>query len=330
MNIIPKATPTPAQPQQSSKADARARAVAMIQSQANPVANPSNVSPEELSAVRAPSTPNLGQNSTNEAPAAPEAAQVEATKAPTKEEPPLSRQYAILARKEKAIRTQAQELKAREEAVRVREEAVKATPSFDESKYIARDKLKAETLSVLANEGITYDELTNQILNTPKQDPATQAYLQRLEAKIAELEGKTQSVAKSYEEQQTQQYNQAVNQIRTEAKQLILSDSSFETIKETNSLEDVVDLIKRTFEEDGVVMSVEEAAKAVEDHLVEEAIKIAKLSKIQKRLSPAAQPPQKLQDPKQPQMKTLTNAVGTSRPLTAKERAVLAFKGEKF
>jgi hypothetical protein len=64
----------------------------------------------------------------------------------------------------------------------------------------------------------------------------------------------------------------------------------------------------------------------VEDYLVEEALKVAKISKISKKLQPAAQPA--AEPIKQPAAKTLTNAMGTNRPLSAKERAVLAFEGK--
>ncbi len=100
---------------------------------------------------------------------------------------------------------------------------------------------------------------------------------------------------------------------------------------------DVVDLIEKTFKEDGILLTEDEAAQQVEDYLTEEAYKLANLKKIQKRLqtssastSTSATPAKSAETPKQSQpMKTLTNAVGTSRQLTSKERAILAFKGEK-
>jgi hypothetical protein len=71
----------------------------------------------------------------------------------------------------------------------------------------------------------------------------------------------------------------------------------------------------------------------VEDYLVDEAVKLANIGKIKKRLSTAPAVPAKTekQTPtnKQPQtMKTLTNATASTRQLSARERALLAFKGE--
>jgi hypothetical protein len=134
---------------------------------------------------------------------------------------------------------------------------------------------------------------------------------------------------KSIEQQQAQAYQQALSQIRAETKNLVNSDPSFEAIKATGSVNDVVELIERTFNEDGKLLTVEEAASAVEEYLTEEATRLSKIGKIQKRLQ-AAQQSNSAKKPvqEQPQLKTLTNGVGAQKPLNARERALLAFKGE--
>jgi hypothetical protein len=175
-------------------------------------------------------------------------------------------------------------------------------------------------------------------LNQPQMDPAVRAHIQRLEQKVeAEIKAARESaekVTKSYEDNQKQAYQQALNQIRNEAKSLVESDPNFETIAATGSVDDVVELIEETFKADGVLLTVDEAAKAVEEHLEEEALKLARLSKIQKRLQPAPTKTVEKQaevktEGKQPQpMKTLTNTIAATRPLSARERAILAMKGE--
>ena len=61
-------------------------------------------------------------------------------------------------------------------------------------------------------------------------------------------------------------------------------------------------------------------------------MKLAQLKKIQQRLQPKSQPSAQKQESSSKQqdqpIKTLTNSVGVARSLTAKERAILAFKGE--
>lgn len=325
--------------------DARAKAIAAFnsvpapqpaapQAQTSPVQNPTSVSPEEVGALSqhtGETAPLEGQSTTNETDSP------ETTKAP--KEDTLSSQYAVLARKEKALRAkvQAQEAayKAKEDALRAREEAIAAKDAEYQSKYISRDRITQDPWNTLQELGLSYDQLTQLAVNPPpQQDPVTKAAIQKFQEEIKSLKDAQEKANKSYQDSQTQAYQQAVNQIRSEAKSLVSSDPNFETIKETNSVDDVVDLIEQTFKSEGVLLSVEEAAQAVEDHLIEEAMKIAKLKKIQQRLSPQTPAaPQKTPEgtnTKQPQqtLKTLTNSVGTSRQLTAKERAILAFKGE--
>jgi hypothetical protein len=79
-------------------------------------------------------------------------------------------------------------------------------------------------------------------------------------------------------------------------------------------------------------MSVEEAAQQVEDYLADEAFKLSRLGKIQKRVQQAAQPKvlQKTQAAQQTQtqMKTLTNATSSTRKMSSRERAILAMEGK--
>lgn len=325
--------PAPAQTSQNQAQDSKARAIAMLtgntqQGQAQPsqVADQNNISPEEASALKTKPT---GQSDKEEV-----------TQTASEEEAPISTQYAVLARKEKALRAKvvAQEasIKQREAALTARETEIQSKSSTDLKNYISIDKLKQNALSVLAEHGIDYDQISQQALEL--QSPEAQAYRrykQEMDVELQKVREEQATTRKSYDEQQAQAYQQAISQIRTEAKQLVYTDPSFDTIKETGSVNDIVELIERTFNEDGTLLTVQEAAQAVEDHLVEEAMKISSLRKIQERLKQAQQstksevsPQQVNGNTQQNQMKTLTNAVGSTRPLTAKERALLAFKGE--
>lgn len=327
----------------SAKA-ARERAIAKLTGQPsaqnqvpqqNPVPNPTSISPEEMGAI-APK----GQKNTNESNAEEYPNVSEAVETPKTSEEPLSAQYAQLARKEKAIRAKVQEIKAQEAALKAREAALnppaQQQSTFDPSKYIEKDAFKQDIFGHLAELGITYDQLTQGQLEQPSPKELALAETNRkLEARLAALEEKTEKTVKSFEENQTNAYKQAISQIRRDATNLVTSDPEFETIKETGSVNDVVELIEATFKADGVLLTVDEAARAVEDHLVEEAMKIAKLKKIQSRLNPpkATEPSKEsaLVAGKAPQqLKTLTNAVGSTRPMTVRERAIARFKGEQF
>lgn len=342
MNIIPKggsdvanSTPAAAAPAQS----ARERAIAALsaapaQSQEHPVSNPNNVSPEELTAI----SPSQGQKDTSETPSV--EAPKEATEATKTEEPALSSQYAQLARKERAMRAKAQametSIKAREAAIAEREVAIKAKEAEYSTNYVPRDRIAQDPWSVLTEAGLTYDQLTQQALNQQTQDPATKLALAKLEAQVRAAQESQERTVKAMEAAQAQQYTQAIQQIKNETINLVKANpDTYEAIAATDSISDVVELIEETFKKDGQLLTVEEAAQAVEEYLSEEAYKLANLRKIQQKLRPAAPPATTQQtkqpDPvpaKQPPTKTLSNSMGTSRQLNARERAILAFKGE--
>lgn len=343
MIITPKATPAMQNPGNAT-ADAaaalspRERAIqafqASDQAQKTAVLNPSRVSVEELSAIKAPTKPsNNGQPTTSEAPTS---TPNEAPKAP---EEPLSSQYAALARKERAARAQAQardaEFRAKEASFKAEQEAFKARELEYQSKYVAKDSFQADPLKALTDAGMSYDQITEMLLNQQAQpsNPVYDSKLAQLNAKIAELEAKTANASKLIEDRDVQARQQAVSQIAADVNKLVFTDPAYETIKNNNQGKEVVRLIEETFDKEGILMTVEEAAQAVEDELVEQIyLAASKSSKVQKRLQPVSAPlAQKQSAPSSNnQLKTLTNSVSSNRQLSARDRAILAFKGEKY
>lgn len=335
-SIEPKSGPAITQPpgaQSEAQSTAKERAIARLMSN-------SPHSMESKEAVLPVASESVDRQNNSSEVASPEAsAPVAAEPAPVAEpEKPLSSEYAILARKEKQLRARDQQLRQRELALKASEDAKNAPaakPAFDESKYISKQSLQDDLFGTLSNLGLTYDQITQQAVNapTPEQVASEQRY-KVLEAKLAALESEQAGTKKSWEDQQAESYKQAVNQIKAEANALVTHNPAFETIKETDSVGDVVELIERTFKEDGVLLTVEEASTQVEDYLVEEALKIARIKKIQQRLQPvaasqAAQATQKITaSPQQQQLKTLTNQVASTRKLTSRERAILAAEGK--
>lgn len=310
------------------------------------VQNQSQVSVEEMGAIRAP---NRSEQQSDQSPRI-EESQPEIptpnvdTKATQPEDPTLSRQFAQLAKQERQLRLKVQQqeqaMKVREAAIKAKEEAYSAKDQEYSQKYIQKDFLKNNPLQALAEAQVSYDELTQQIINssTP-QDPRLLATISKLEAKISQLEKTTEETTNNWKSEKDSQRVAAVKQIRSEVTNLVNSDPNFETIKATKSYNDVVELIERTFDEDGILLSVEEAANEVENYILEEAVKLSRLSKVSKKALAAGSPSQpskqpveqstqpKAQSAPQP-MRTLTNATASTRPLTAKERAMLAFKGQ--
>ncbi len=346
MKVIPVTSPAAIQPQQESE---QARTARMTEKytqilakqsgtpQETPVANPSAVSVEELSAIRPKSPLDAVQaqeqgvqeehNITEES--APEVTE------PAKRTPDEERRFQQLARQERALRAKFQqqsiELKKRETAIAAREAAVQNPAAPDYTNYVPKERIQQDALSVLEEAGVSWDELTNQVVNRQPTDPRVNAHIAKLEAQLAKLEKANETSTKNFQDQQTAQYQAAVKQIRADAKQLVYTDPEFETIKTMNAVNDVVELIEQTYKKDGVVLSVEEAAKEVENYLVDEALKFTQIGKIQKRMAAAnaSRTPTetKTQSSQQPQMKTLTNAASSTRPLTVRERAIAAAEG---
>lgn len=301
------------------------------QTQSTPVKNPSQVSPEEFSALAkkysaSESTAQSSQQDTNES--APSAESKVSSE-------PLSSQYAALARKERAIRQREQQLRAKE-ADMAKKSALApepAKPTFDEKNYVPKDRLTQDPFAVLNELGLTYDQLTELAMKAPAPEQlAMQNELRALREEIKTLKGETENTKKSFEQSQQQQNDQALGLMRQETRKLVASDPTFEMIKATpGAINEVVNLIEKTYYEDGEFLSVEEAAQQVEEYLADEAIKYARLTKIQQRLQPKPTTPAAKQSGQSPQqqtqLKTLTNSVQGSRPLTRRERAILAFEG---
>ncbi len=311
---------------------ARDRAIAALMKPNTPaqeagqqlVKNATQISPEEMTVVQAP-TRKAVQNDIVEGNEA-------SPKAETKEtEESLSSHYAVLARKEKAIRQREQQLRQRESAAKALEEATKAPPkpSFDESKYVDKTRLTQDPFKVLSELGLTYDQLTELAINAPK--PEQLALLNEIKTLKEEMQALKGETKKSFEDQQTAQRTEAINQIRSEVKALVKMDPQFETVRATNSVDDVVELIEKVYDKDGILLTVEDAASQVEEYLMDEAIRLAKLKKIQQRLQPKASASTEVKTTSQTEKKplqTLTNSIASNRPVSARDRAIAAFKGE--
>jgi hypothetical protein len=346
VKVQPVSSPAAIQQAPSNESALKAKAVAAFQGQqsnSNHSAqiNQNAVAVEDLSAItgghKDPSVTH------EDAPGATQADPPATTPPAQAEDPAIARQFAQIARQERALRAKVQQqdqaLKAREAQLAAREAELQAKQP-DLSKYIPREQVKAEVFDLIEKGEVTYDEITQRLMNPAQRDPRMEATLQKMQAKIQELEAKNEAANKNYVENQTQAYQAAVKQIRSDVNQLVYTDPNFETIKATGSAKDVVELITQTYDKDGILLSVEDAAQQVEDYLTEEALKLTRIEKIQKKLqqnarlatasSSQTKSPQQSSNSgqTQPGMKTLTNASTSTRKLSARERALLAFRGE--
>lgn len=266
------------------------------------------------------------------APQAPAAGQIPTSvegqaPAPQAETNDLSTKFAHLARKTKAFREEQRKFQTERESWKSQEAKYQAAMGLEQ-------RLNQDPLSVLAERGITQDQLTALLVN--QQNPQEANMVFQLQQQNKELMDKIDKINKRFEDNESSSYQQALNQIKNDTKILVASDASnYEMISKAgdDGIESVAALIKVMWEEDQVLMSVQDAAEQVEQELLERSITLASANKVKAKLSP----PPPVADPKlqpipgksQP-TRTLNSqaAQSTSRPLSRKERAILAFKGQ--
>ena len=242
---------------------------------------------------------------------------------PKKDESPEEKKILLerlnLQKQRKAfLRQQAQFKKEREEWEAQRQQT--QAPQRDWKQELAKDPM-----SVLKEAGISYEQLTNSILNGPNPQDQTLAELREEIRQLREGQTKTQEEIKNA---QTRQYEQALKQIGNDVKMLVQGNEEFEMIEKMQAEEAVTAYIEHKFNDAGVLLSIEEAAREVEEYLTEKALEISNAKKIQAKRAPVAPP---APAPAKPGLRTLTHQTvqSTTRPLTDKDRrarAIAAFK----
>lgn len=221
---------------------------------------------------------------------------------------PLSPQFAELAKRRRALQLQERALKERE----------KALSSQPERSGIDISRLKSEPLRVLQEAGVTYDQLTEHLLATQED-----AKVRALEAKLEALE---QGVEKKFVDRDTQAERQVLNEMRGEAERLASQGDSFELVRETRSIPDVMTLIERTYRETGEVLDVSEALGLVEEELFKDLNKLANVNKIRSQFVSQSQTAPQQQQGARP---TLRNRDTAPIAMSRRARALAAWNNNK-
>lgn len=229
------------------------------------------------------------------------AATIEATK-------PLSPQLALLAKQRRALQQE------RREIDRQRREILSQQKSGHSAIDVSR--LKSDPMSVLLENGVTYDQLTQAIINGQGNS--------EVNALKAEIDSLRKGVDQKFLDQNTQAEQQVLTEMGRDIDRLTYSGDEYEFVRATRSKPKVLDLIKRTYRATGEVLDVPEALRLVETELYKDANRLTKLKKMQGFLSP---PPQQMQR-QSTGMRTLTNRDTAQVPLSARARALAAFYGQ--
>lgn len=224
----------------------------------------------------------------------------EAQEAPTPEESvTLSPQISALARKEQAQRK-------REQALVQREKSLEAKLADAEKYAQLKSKLAAKDYSAADELGMTYEEYTQYLIDKQAtSDPA--------ELRYRKMEEELSSVKKNQEEQVIKEYQANQSLWKEEISKLVDGNEEFSTIKDLEAKDLVLRHINDSFDEDGIELTAEQAAKEIEAELVKRAEKFASVTKIKNRIQEA-----KVLGPPKSSSKTLTQnmTVTSQKPST--------------
>jgi hypothetical protein len=247
-----------------------------------------------------------------EAPVEPDLATTDTSATPpvVEDTKPLSPQFAALARQRRA-------LQAKERELVDREKALASQPTSGGAEELAA-RLKSQPLSVLQEYGVTYEQLTEAILNNQSNPDIL--------ALKAEIKALKDGVYKTLSDKDALAERQVLTEIRKEAERLGSAGEAFELVRVTDSYPDVVELIHRTYKETGEILDVQDAMQDVEKYLVKGGLRIANTNKVKSKLSPPITAPSQQQQP-QKQIRTLTNRDTATPTPDRRARAIAAALG---
>jgi len=237
-----------------------------------------------------------------------------------KQEDKFAAKFAALSRKERQLRE-------REKAVELRlkklEQDYKQKETELSSKFIDPSRLKKESLQILKEQGITFEQLAEMALNDGKPTPEMmQSELEKkLVSKIEELEKKLEE--RETKAQETK-YEEILNNFTGELTNFVNSSNDYELIQANNAVGLVYEVIEEHHASTGKILDMKAAADAVENYLLEEAKKQLSLNKIKGLVTPKVDENAN-QSPKKSSV-TLTNsaaatasAVKSARPMSQEE-----------
>lgn len=226
---------------------------------------------------------------------------------------PLSPQLALLAKQRRALQREREAF-----------EQEKAQPRSTGTDMVDLARLKSEPLSVLLENGVTYDQLTEAIMNNQSNSE-----INELKAKLEAIE---KGVDEKFNQKSQDERKQVISEMTREAQQLVNLSDDFELVREMKSIPQVITLIERTYDDTGEILDVSEALRLVEEELFKDVQRMTGFKKIQQQMNPITQQQvqNQAQQRQQGTMRTLTNRDTASIPVSKKQRALAAFYGQPF
>jgi hypothetical protein len=217
-------------------------------------------------------------------------------------EPPVQEESVRLSPRLTALARKEQVQRRREQALVQRERALEARLADAEKYSQLKGKIAAKDYSAADELGLTYEEYTQYLLKKQNDtNPEEQRYRQ--------VEEKLSILQKAQEEQTVKDYQQNQALWKAEIAKVVSENPLFSTIKELGAEGAVLQHVNDSFDEDGVELSVEEAAQQIEDELFKRAEKFSTVSKLKAK----GEAPKALGAPK-----TSTNTITQNMTVTSK------------
>lgn len=249
----------------------------------------------------------------------------------------LSPQFAALAKREKAMRAREVASKAREEQL-TRDYEARLAASQREYEQNYRSKLAQDPWGEMIAAGLSAEQATQIILNQPTPQDQT---LRQVQEQIKALQKQNEELLNQTKNSASESQKRAEAMVLKEIDLLVEGNEAFETITAMGAKQAVFDLIKDTLDNDGYMMTIEDAAQEVENYLIEQTLNYTKLKKVQAKLAPPAPDPveqtkgaqQQVTRTQQQQPQTLSQNLRqqtSAKPLSAverRQRAILVAQG---
>lgn len=195
----------------------------------------------------------------------------------------MSAQFAALAKKEKRILSDRQALEAQNKDL---QEKLKQYEQFETKKKSA----KVNPLEYLSEAGLTYDEITQFMLNGGAPQPKDKAteLEERLNEFMSKAEKDKQEAAEKQAEQLKEQEEKVIAQFKDSIKKHIKDGGErFELINLYDAQDLVISTIEAHFEKTQQILDNDTAADLVEKHLEGEIAKLANASKFKDKFKPS-------------------------------------------
>lgn len=192
-----------------------------------------------------------------------EAAPVEAP-APVEEKPapPKADRFAMLARKEQDLYRKQQAVKQQQQMLAQQAEQIRA---FEQAKKQAM----LNPLDALKQLGLTYEQITEYVLNDNKPTPnaEVQSVRQELEEFKRQAREEQERILEQQREMQTREQQQIIEQFRSEVNEYVEQHAeNYELTNLYGGAHLVSEVIEEHFRQTQKLLTIPEAAKLVEEH----------------------------------------------------------------